>query len=52
MKNSNIRFICEIAILAAMIGITGAIKLPNVIPGIEIPAIRATRRCHLLCIRL
>lgn len=35
MKNSNIRFICEIAILAAMIGITGAIKIPNVIPGIE-----------------
>ena len=35
MRNSNIRFICEIAILAAMIGITGAIKLPNIIPGVE-----------------
>lgn len=35
MKQISIRTICEIGILAAMIGITGAIKLPNVIPGVD-----------------
>ena len=33
--NQNIRYITEIAILTAMITVLGAIKIPNVIPGIE-----------------
>ena len=33
--NQNIRYITEVAILTAMITVLGAIKIPNVIPGIE-----------------
>ena len=33
--NQNIRYITEIAILTAMITVLGAIKIPNIIPGIE-----------------
>lgn len=33
--NQNIRYITEIGILTAMITILGAIKIPNVLPGIE-----------------
>ena len=33
--NRNIRYITEIAILTAMITVLGAIKIPNIIPGIE-----------------
>lgn len=35
IMNQNIRYITEIAILTAMITVLGAIKIPNVIPGIE-----------------
>lgn len=31
----SIRMMCEIALLAAVIGITGAFKLPNIIPGVD-----------------
>lgn len=31
----SIRLMCEIALLTALIGITGAFKLPNVIPGVD-----------------
>lgn len=33
--NQNIRYLTEVAILTAMITILGAIKIPNIIPGIE-----------------
>ena len=37
--NQNIRYITEIAILTAMITVLGAIKIPNIIPGIELSII-------------
>jgi len=37
--NQNIRYITEVAILTAMITVLGAIKIPNVIPGIEFQAV-------------
>lgn len=31
----SVRMMCEIALLAAVIGVTGSFKLPNVIPGVD-----------------
>ncbi len=31
----HIRQMCEVALLAAIIGVTGAFKLPNIIPGVD-----------------
>ena len=39
--NQNIRYITEVAILTAMITVLGAIKIPNVIPGIEYSDLRS-----------
>lgn len=35
MKNNNVHYLTELALLTAMITIMGAVKIPNIIPGIE-----------------
>ena len=50
--NQNIRYITEVAILTAMITVLGAIKIPNVIPGIEFQTVSSIGGSHMCRIRI
>ena len=48
--NQNIRYITEIAILTAMITVLGAIKIPNIIPGIEFQLSAPVSGSYMCCV--